>query len=320
MILKSYFNKNILLRQARVCAIVYGKYREKEMNHNGNGISPGFPIVLTIAGFDPCAGAGVGADLKTFAAHNCYGIAAITALTVQNTSGVRLVEPIAGKLLGETLNALTEDITPSGVKIGMLGSAENVRVVVSFLEKLSDVPVVLDPVFRSTSGAPLLEEKGIRELRTNLLKRVSVITPNLEEASRLLGFPVGSLEEMKRAASELVAAGARAAIITGGHLERPLDVLFDGTEHTVLPGERIKNGNTHGTGCAFSSAVAANLALGKGFLEAAVLAKAYVAKAIEKGFAIGAGSGAPNHLYRLQQSMPPRAGGPEPHALSMGHR
>lgn len=281
----------------------------------------GIPVVLSIAGFDPSAGAGVGADLKTIAAHSCYGIVGITALTVQNTSGVRAVEPVAGKLLAQTLQALAQDITISAIKIGMLGSAENVGVVASFLADLPGVPVVLDPVLRSSSGVALLEEKGIEKLRGILLSKITVVTPNLEEAARLTGGPVGSVEEMKRAASELVAAGARAAIVTGGHLEKPADVLFDGAEHIILPGERARNGNTHGTGCAFSSAVACNLALGKGLREAAVLAKAYVLRAIETGFSVGAGSGSPNHLYRLHQSQSPRVGVPEPAEVhSSGHR
>ncbi len=281
----------------------------------------GIPVVLAIAGFDPSAGAGIAADLKTAAAHNCYGVAAITALTVQNTTGVRGVEPVAGKLLAETLNCLVEDIGFAAIKIGMLGSAENVRVVASFLEKFSGLPVVLDPVMRSSSGAILLEEKGVKELRACLLRRVSVVTPNLEEASRLAGFPVGSLDDMKRAAVELVAAGARAVIVTGGHLEKPVDVLFDGIEHTILPGERAKNGHTHGTGCTFSSAIAANLALGKTLVEAAVLAKAYVSKAIEKSIAVGAGRSLPSHLYRLQQTQPARVSIAEPAEVhSAGHR
>jgi hydroxymethylpyrimidine kinase/phosphomethylpyrimidine kinase len=291
------------------------------MNHHQDGNAP-LPVVLTISGFDPSAGAGMVADLKTFAAHNCYGIAAITAMTVQNTTGVKVVEAVPAKMLAETLRALTEDITPAAIKIGMLGSAENVRAVVAILEKMAGIPVVLDPVLQSTSGTVLLDEKGVKELRTHLMKHVSVVTPNLDEASRLVGFPVTNDEEMKRAATELVAAGAPAAIITGGHLERPLDVLFDGAEHTILPGERIKNGHTHGTGCAFSSAIAANLALGRNLHDSAVLAKAYVAKAIEKGFSVGSGQGSPNHLFRLQQTLPPRAGGAEPHHMSegQGHR
>ncbi len=288
------------------------------MSHS-NGDSS-LPVVLTIAGFDPSGGAGMAADLKTFAAHNCYGIAAITAMTVQNTAGVSQVDVVSGKILAQTLQALADDIAPAAIKIGMLGSVENVRVVVASLQKLTGIPVVLDPIMKSSSGAALLDEKGIKEMRTHLMRLSAVVTPNLDEAAALTGSPVTSLEEMKRAASDLVAAGAPAVIITGGHLDRPLDVLYDGSEHTVLPGERIKNGHTHGTGCAFSSAVAANLALGRSLHDSAVLAKAYVAKAIEKGFCIGSGQGSPNHLFRLQQKEPPRSVGAEPHHMNAGHR
>jgi hydroxymethylpyrimidine/phosphomethylpyrimidine kinase len=290
------------------------------MSNGASGASSHHPIVLAIAGFDPSAGAGIAADLKTIAAHNVNGIAAITALTVQNTQGVRRVEPVGSKLLAETLEALAEDIPISAVKIGMLGSVENLRVVVAFLEKRPDIPVVLDPVWHATSGAALLSEKAWKELRAHLLGRVTVVTPNLEEAAALAGFPVTNVEEMKRAASELVAAGAKNAIVTGGHLEKPVDVLFDGVEHTLLSGDRFKNGNTHGTGCAFSTAVAVNLALGHPVAQSAVLAKAYISKAIEHGFALGKGAGQPNHLYRLDLPTVPRAGGSEPHHMDAGHR
>ncbi len=291
------------------------------MAHEVNGHHA---IVLAIAGFDPSGGAGVAADLKTIAAHNGRGVAAITALTVQNTQGVKRIDAVSGKLLAETLDALTEDIRLAAVKIGMLGSVENVRVVVAFLEKLSEkmgpVPVVLDPVMNATSGTPMIGEKGWKELRAHLLKRVTVVTPNLEEAAALVGFPVTNVDEMKRAAAELVAIGAKNAIVTGGHLDRPVDVLFDGTNHMELPGEKIKNGNTHGTGCAFSTTVAVKLAQGHSVVESAVLAKAYVFKAIEHGYSVGAGVGQPNHLYRLEVQAPARAGGSEPHHMDAGHR
>jgi hydroxymethylpyrimidine/phosphomethylpyrimidine kinase len=282
--------------------------------------APGTPVVLTIAGFDPTAGAGIAADLKTFAAHNCYGVAAITALTVQNTAGVSAVQPVAAKLLRATLDALSEDIAPAVIKIGMLANAENTRAVAAWLERFPETPVVLDPILRSTSGATLLDEPGFKELRKSLLLRATVATPNIDEAARLSGSPVGNLEEMKHAARELVAAGVKAVLITGGHLDKAIDILFDGHELKELPGDRIKTEHTHGTGCAFSSAVAANLALGKGLLESAVLAKAYVQRALEKSIAVGAGHGSPNHFYRFQQVAPPRAGGGEPHHMSSGHR
>src|SRR5258706_15137140 len=159
-----------------------------------NGTNGHRTVVLAIAGFDPSAGAGVAADLKTIAAHNCCGIAAITAMTVQNTQGVRRVDPVSSKLLAETLDALVEDIRPAAIKIGMLGSVENVKAVVAFLEKMPETPVVLDPVLHATLPAthdtPMLSEKAWKELRAHLLGRVTVVTPNLEEAAALAGFPV----------------------------------------------------------------------------------------------------------------------------------
>jgi hydroxymethylpyrimidine/phosphomethylpyrimidine kinase len=286
---------------------------------NGSNGSSGTPVVLTIAGFDPCAGAGIAADLKTLAANGCYGVAAITALTVQNTASVRSVEPVKGKLLGEMLQAIAEDVHLAAVKIGMLGSAENVRVVAAFLQK-SDIPVVLDPVVQASSGAVLLDEKGLKELRGALMARATVITPNLAEAALLVGFPVTNVDEMKKAAAELVAAGARAALITGGHLDKPVDVLWDKEQCVLLPGDKVKTHHTHGTGCAFSSALAAGLAQGKNLHEAAVLAKAYVYTALERGFTVGAGAGSPDHLYRLHPNQIFRAGGAEPHHMEVGHR
>src|SRR6266436_1872655 len=146
---------------------------------NGTNGHHQHPVVLTIAGFDPSCGAGIAADLKTIAAHNGRGIAAITALTVQNTQGVKRVEAMSSKLLAETLDALMENIRPAAIKIGMLGSVDNVRAVVAFLEKLPEAPVVLDPVWRATSGAAMLSEKAWKELRAHLLGKVTVITPNL---------------------------------------------------------------------------------------------------------------------------------------------
>ncbi len=290
------------------------------MSNGANGANGNHPVVLAIAGFDPSAGAGVAADLKTIEAHNTRGIAAITALTVQNTKGVSRVEPVSSKLLAETLDSLGEDIRPSAIKIGMLGSVENLRVIVAFLEKLSGVPVVLDPVWHATSGAALLSEKAWKELRSHLLGRVTVVTPNLEEAAALARLPVSNVEEMKLAATELVAAGAKNVIVTGGHLDKPVDVLFDGTEHTMFSADRVKNGNTHGTGCAYSTAIAVNLALGHTVSQAAVLAKAYVSKAIERGYSLGSGAGQPYHLYRLDMPTVARAGGSEPHHMESGHR
>jgi hydroxymethylpyrimidine/phosphomethylpyrimidine kinase len=267
------------------------------------------PILLTIAGFDPCCGAGVAADLKTFAAHNCYGVAAVTALTVQSTLGVRSILATPAPTLRAQLDALAEDITLAAVKIGMLGNHANASVVAEFLDSHSFPHVVLDPVSRPTAGdAELLDAPGLKFVRDELLKRATVITPNMPEAGFLTGMEVKDLNAMKAAAQKLVEMGARSVIVTGGHLEKPIDVLCQGAGGEVLTfgSDHVKSPNTHGSGCTFSSAIAAQLAAGQQLPDAVILAKAYVTKAIEKSYQIGKGAGPLNQLYRFHLEPPPR--------------
>lgn len=268
--------------------------------------------MLAIAGFDPSAGAGIAADLKTFAAHNCYGVAAVTAITVQNTKGVRAVQPTPAELLKAQLEQLCADVAIAGVKIGMLATRANVDVVAELLERKKFPHVVLDPILRSSSGFELLEPRAMKELTRRLLKLASVITPNLEEAAALAEMQIRNGEGMRAAAQKLVELGARAVVITGGHLEKPVDWLYDGKEFLPFGSERVKSACTHGTGCTFASALAANLVLGKQLPDAVMLAKAYVAKAIEKGFTIGKGPGPLNHFYRFQQEPSYRVSEPAP--------
>lgn len=264
-------------------------------------------MILTVAGFDPSSGAGITADLKTFAAHNCYGVAAITALTVQNSEGVRSVHPVDAPLLRDFLESLMADGRVQAVKIGMLATGPNVRVVSEVLQQHPDLPCVLDPVLRATSGAPLIDESGFELLRDRLLKQVSLVTPNLAEAAQLTGSKVETLDEMKAAATVLLRMGARAVVITGGHLDRAVDIFAQDTRVEAFAGDRLKPDNTHGTGCTFSSAVTANLALGRQLADAVVLAKAYVAEAIKKAYPVGPGRMPLNHFFRAQEA--PRAGG-----------
>ena len=272
-------------------------------NHSGH--TP--PILLTIAGFDPCCGAGVGADLKTFAAHNCYGVAAVAALTVQSTQGVRDVHPTPSATLRAQLDALAEDCTISAVKIGMLANRANAMVVAEFLDKYKFTHVVLDPVSRPTAGdAELLDASGLKFVRDELLKRASVITPNMPEAEFLTGMEVKDLNAMKLAGIKLIEMGARNVIVTGGHLDRPIDVLCEGNEVETFGGDHVKSPNTHGSGCTFSSAIAAQLALGQQLRDAVILSKAYVTKAIEKSYTIGKGAGPLNQLFRFHQEPTPR--------------
>lgn len=272
------------------------------MNHHPNSLPT---VVLTIAGFDPSGGAGITADLKTFAANNCYGVAAITALTVQNTQGVKDVRPVEAPLLKASIETLMADGRIKAVKIGMLGSRANAEVVRGFLETANGLPSVLDPVMQSSSGKELLNAEGLEYLKNHLLSRVSVVTPNMAEASALTGITVENLESMKAAAQKIVEMGARAAIVTGGHLDKAIDVLWNGSGCQTFAGDRIKVDSTHGTGCTFSSAIAANLALGRPLADAVVLAKAYVTEAIRKAYPIGPGRVPLNHLYRMQQAPRP---------------
>jgi hydroxymethylpyrimidine/phosphomethylpyrimidine kinase len=267
------------------------------------------PILLTIAGFDPCCGAGIAADLKTFAAHNCYGVAAVTALTVQSTLGVRSILATPASTLRAQLDALVEDITLAAVKIGMLANHANASVVAEFLDSHKLTHIVLDPVSRPTAGdAELLDAAGLKFVRDELLKRATVITPNMPEAGFLTGMEVKDLNAMKAAAQKLVEMGARSVIVTGGHLEKPIDVLCEagGGEVLTFGSDHVKSPNTHGSGCTFSSAIAAQLAAGQQLCDAVILAKAYVTKAIEKSYPIGKGAGPLNQLYRFHLEPPPR--------------
>jgi hydroxymethylpyrimidine/phosphomethylpyrimidine kinase len=260
-----------------------------------------WPVVLSVAGFDPSAGAGIVADLKTFAAHNCYGVAAITALTVQNSLGVASVHPVEPSVLRESILSLLADGRVKAVKIGMLCNQATAEVIRDILEANPDLPAVLDPVVRSSNDFDLLDSSGLEFMRRQLLSRVTVLTPNLAEAAVLADMPVDNLEGMKTAARKLVEYGARAVVVTGGHLDKAIDVYFDGTNMEAFTGDRVKPDNTHGTGCTFSSAVAANLALGRQLRDAVVLAKAYVVEAIRQAFPVGPGRLPLNHLYRMNQ-------------------
>lgn len=272
------------------------------MNHHSN---PPATVVLTIAGFDPSGGAGISADLKTFAANNCYGVAAITALTVQNTQGVSEMRPVESALLKSSIEALMADGRIKAIKIGMLGNRANADVVKGVLDAASSIPSVLDPVVQSSSGKELLDAAGLEYVRKHLLSRVSVVTPNMMEAASLTGMKVENLEGMKAAAQKLIEMGARAVIVTGGHLDKAIDVLWNGSGCQTFAGDKIKLDSTHGTGCTFSSAIAANLALGRQLADSIVLAKAYVTEAIRKAYPVGPGRVPLNHLYRMQQAPRP---------------
>ena len=276
------------------------------------------PVVLTIAGFDPSSGAGITADIKTIAAHGCYGVACITAMTVQSTSGVKRVAPADPALVTDTLEELVSDVEISAVHIGMLGSAKVAKAVADFLSESSAssknqvrahksrLPnVVLDPILKSSSGADLLDAAGARILIERLLPLCDVVTPNVDEAAAMTGQKVQELDEMKAAAAKIHEMGASAVVITGGHLDKAIDLLSfqtkAGVEQEIFKAERQRSNCTHGTGCAFATSMACHLALNRGLAEATLLAKTYVSAAISNGHPLGKGTDPVHHLYRMNQ-------------------
>jgi hydroxymethylpyrimidine/phosphomethylpyrimidine kinase len=274
------------------------------------GASKTPPVCLTIAGFDPSSGAGVSADLKVFAAHGVYGVAAITALTVQSTQGVRAVEPVRPSIFRETLAYVAADIPLAGVKLGMLASAGLVAEAEHFLRAHPALRerVVLDPVLQSSSGTQLLDAEGTSLLRERLLGVVGWVTPNLDELALLTGVEVRTREQVSAASERLARQAASAGnpgiaiVVTGGHLERPDDYLLLEGKGSWLPGERVETRTTHGTGCAFSSALLAQLALGRSGSEAVAAAKRYVAEALRAAYPIGQGRGPMHHLFAYKPS------------------
>lgn len=271
-------------------------------------VSP--PVVLTIAGFDPSSGAGITADIKTIAAHECYGVSCITALTVQSTQGVRRVQGVDPKIVAETLQELVSDLAVEAVHIGMLGNVQVLEVVADFLAHAfpdqSGLPhVVLDPILKSSSGADLLDAAGTRLLLERLVPLAEVVTPNLDEASVLTGLAVTDLDQMRAAAARLHNLGAANVVITGGHLEKAIDLLSfttaRGRETEIFKADRQRSNSTHGTGCAFATALACHLAHGRGLPEAVLLSKVYVSAAIAGAHPLGKGVGPLHHLYRMGQ-------------------
>lgn len=264
-----------------------------------------YPHVLSIAGSDSGGGAGIQADLKTCAALGCFGMTAITALTAQNTLGVRSIHAVPLEHLADQINAVVEDIGADAVKIGMLHSADTVRTVASALRRHGLQKVVLDPVMVATSGAKLIDDQAIAVLVQELFPLAAVVTPNLDEAALLVKRPLNSEADMEAAARELLARGARAVLLKGGHLpsSQVSDLLLvAGGEPQWMRAPRIVTPNTHGTGCTLSSAIASHLALGAALDEAVARARHFVREALQAGAQVrtGAGSGPLNHGHAPQ--------------------
>lgn len=266
------------------------------------------PVILSIAGFDPSSGAGVTADVKTAAAHGCFAVTCVTAVTVQTTVGVHRVEPILGEVVSQTLYELAADLAIAAVRIGMLGSAEVAEAVAGFLETAKLPNVVLDPIVRSSSGSALVSPRGMEIMRTRLLPLCDLITPNLAEAAALIGQEVSVIDAMRTAGRQLLGMGARNVVVTGGHLEggRAVDLLLwrdpDSGDlfEEELSAEHLDSRSTHGTGCAFATSVACHLARGYRMADAVSGAKNFVLSAIEKAEPMGHGVGPLNLLWPLK--------------------
>ena len=254
---------------------------------------------LTIAGSDSSGGAGIQADLKTFAAHGVYGLSAITAVTAQNTLGVTTFEAQPADLVTAQIEAVAADIGVDAAKTGMLATAAIVEAVAAAVAELELPWLVVDPVMIAKSGAALLDEEAVATLKVELLRHAFVVTPNVPEAEALSGLTIRTAADQREAARRIAAFGPAAVLIKGGHLDSPdiLDLLYDGERFREFRAERVPGTSTHGTGCTFASAIAAHLALGRPLDEAIPRAQAYVAGAIRTAPALGQGHGPMNHFW-----------------------
>jgi hydroxymethylpyrimidine/phosphomethylpyrimidine kinase len=255
---------------------------------------------LTIAGSDSGGGAGIQADLKTFAAHGVYGTSAITAVTAQNTRGVTAWEAVSTTLVLAQIDAVSADLPPDAVKTGMLANAEIVSGVSSTLRRLNLPHLVVDPVMIAKGGARLLEPSAVEAIRRELLPLAHVVTPNIPEAEALAGMRIASLEDMREAGRRILALGPRVVLVKGGHLEGDdsIDIACSSGGIVELRSPRVHSVHTHGTGCTLASAVAANLALGLDDTEAISRAKVYVDGAIRHAPGLGGGHGPLGHFWR----------------------
>ncbi|MGB2694416.1 MAG: bifunctional hydroxymethylpyrimidine kinase/phosphomethylpyrimidine kinase [Dehalococcoidia bacterium] len=263
---------------------------------------PRVPVALTIAGSDSGGGAGIQADLKTFSALGVYGASAITAITAQNTQQVTDVLELPPGLVAAQIDAVVSDIGVDAVKTGMLASAAIIEAVAAKVREHALAPLVVDPVMVAKSGDRLLREDAIDALRTQLLPLATVVTPNVPEAEVLVGHTIASWEETREAAREIVALGAQAVVLKGGHREGPAtDLFYDGVSFREYTAVRVETTSTHGTGCTFASAIAASLAKGSDLRPAVAAAKAYVTRALQSAYPLGHGHGPVHHFFRYWQ-------------------
>ena len=262
------------------------------------------PTALTIAGSDSSGGAGIQADLKTFSALGVFGMSALTAITAQNTRAVTAVFELPPEMVAAQIDAVVADISVDVAKTGMISSSELIRVVANRIRHHGLSTFVVDPVMVAKSGDRLLREDAVEALREELIPLATVVTPNLPEAEVLVGRSIATLEDMRQAAADIVALGARSVVVKGGH--RPddaTDVFYDGQRYLELQAPRIETSSTHGTGCTFASAIAALLARGADLTTAVQEAKAYLTTAIERAYPIGRGHGPVHHFHALWESL-----------------
>jgi hydroxymethylpyrimidine/phosphomethylpyrimidine kinase len=257
---------------------------------------------LTIAGSDSGGGAGIQGDLKTFAALGVYGTSAITAVTAQNTTGITAISAMSADLVVAQIEAVAGDIQIHATKTGMLANAAIAEAVAAAIEELDLPNVVVDPVMVAKSGERLLDDEGVRTLCTELLPRALVVTPNIPEAEVLIGRRIVSAEDAREAARRIQGMGPSAVIVKGGHAaaDEIVDLLFDDEHFTEFRTARVLTRHTHGTGCTFASAIAANLALGQSLADATSRAQVYVVGAIRHSLQIGKGQGPLNHFWQAR--------------------
>ncbi len=255
---------------------------------------------LTIAGSDCSGGAGIQADLKTFSAHGVFGMSVITSVVAENTSRVISVENISPQGIADQIDAVFEDIQVDAVKVGMLNDAEHMSIVAEKLAQYQPAAIVIDPVMVAKGGHALMQQEALDTLRKKIIPMALILTPNIPEAETIAKMSIRNVEDMKKAAAAIYAMGAKNVLVKGGHLDGDaVDVLYDGQNYSIYSNERIDTKNTHGTGCTYSSAIAANLAKGLAPMAAVQNAKDYVTTAIRYSLAIGKGHGPTNHFYEL---------------------
>ncbi len=267
--------------------------------------SPSIPVAMTIAGSDSGGGAGIQADLRTFAFHRVHGTSALTCITAQNTMGVTRVDALPPEAVAAQVSAVVEDIGIQAVKTGMLLNQGIISEVARLAAELPLPNLVVDPVMVSRTGAQLIADEAIATLRQNLIPLATVLTPNRYEAQILADLEINTLEDMKTAAGRIHKLGCRVVLVKGGSMMgdlRGVDVLFDGKAIQVLRTEMVETSDTHGTGCTLSAAIAANLALGQDLSRAVTLAKDYVTAALHHSLRIGQGQGPVGHFYPLMSS------------------